>query len=274
MKKAITVFLFINFILISQYQGYGQNDIKVGYFYELTKNTKALEVAEVQAISSLRGRTDIKISDFVKDQPQIDSKGIRVELPKNALFRIIKKDSSGQLYVIKIFDDSDFENRLFGLTELQIINYARIYDGDKPKWSFVSTAVTIPIKIRPGDGKNGEDKKRYFDFEGNVNIGLTAGVRRRISSNGISYITLFGGISVGSSKLTTDNSSVTSETNVSTLTPFAGLMFEYNNFEIGLFTGWDHASGKIGQSWDYNALPWIGIGLGYNIFTSKNKTPN
>ena len=271
MKNVITTLLFISFIFISQYQGYGQNDIKLGYFYELTKKTKALELTEVTGLSTLSGRTDISILEFVADQPGVKTKGIRIELPQNALFKIIKKDSSGQLFVIKIFDDTDFENRLFGLTEFQVINYSRVYDGDKPKWSFVSTAVTIPIKIRPGDGKDGDDKKRYFDFEGNVNIGLTAGIRRRISTNGTSYLSLFGGISVGSSKLTTDNSLVTSETNVSTLTPFIGLMFEYNDFEIGLFTGWDYASGKIGQSWDYNALPWLGVGLGYNIFTTKNK---
>lgn len=273
MKKLLTILLSINFILIIQYQGNSQNDIKLGYFYELTKNIKALEVTEVQAISPLTGRTDISILEFINDQPQIDTKGIRVELPKNALFKVLRKNSSGQLYVIQIFDDSDFENRLFGLTEHQVVNYTRIYDGDKPKWSFVSTAVTIPVKIRPGDGEKGDSKKRYFDFEGNVNIGLTAGLRRRVSSNGTSYLSLFGGISVGSSKLTTDNSDVSSETNVGILTPFVGLMFEYNNFEVGLFTGWDHASGKIGQSWDYNALPWLGVGLGYNIFTTKNKKP-
>lgn len=271
MKKSQTILLFIYFILIVSYQCNSQNDIKLGYFYELTKPTKALELTEKSTLSSLIVRTAISVQEFVDSQYVIDSKGIRIKLLEGVLFKIIKKDSSGQLFIIKIFDNSDFENRLFGLTDLQIINYARIYDGDKPKWSFVSTAVTIPVKIRPGDGKNGDDKKRYFDFEGNVNIGLTAGIRKRISSNGTCYLSFFGGISIGSSKLTADNSSVTSETNVSTLTPFVGFMFEYNNFEIGLFTGWDHASGKIGNSWDYNALPWLGVGLGYNIFTTKSK---
>lgn len=273
MKSAFTILLFICFTFIIQNEGYSQNDIKLGYFYELTKTIRVLELQEIKETSELSDRTDISITEYIANQPTVESLGIRVELIKNALFKIIKKDSSGQLFVIKIFDDADFENRLFGLTEQQVINYAKEYDGDKPKWSFVSTAVTIPIKIRPGDGKTGDDKKRYFDFEGNINIGLTAGVRRRVSSNGSSYLSFFGGLSLGSTKLTTDNSDVTSETNIGILTPFVGLMFEYNDFEIGVFTGWDHASGKIAQSWDYNALPWIGVGLGYNIFTTKNKNP-
>lgn len=268
MKNYCTIVLLFISVL-----SYAQNDIKLGYFYELTKKTKVLELTETSSINTLDTRTDITLSEYVENQPQIESKGIRVTLPENTLFKITQKDSSGQLYVIKIVGDDEFENRIFGLTELQIINNAREYDGDKPKFSFVSTAVTIPIKIRPGDGKSGEEKERYFDFEGNVNIGLTAGGRIRISKSGTSYISFFGGISIGSSKLTPENSDVTSETNASTLTPFIGTMFEYNDFEIGLFTGWDHVSGKLGKSWDYNALPWIGIGLGYNIFTSKNRNP-
>lgn len=275
MKKLIILTTFILLTSIVPVKGHSQNqnDIKIGQYYELTKTIRALEV-EVKSNEALfENNTEIKIDDYVNAQPSVKSKGIRVELPKNALFKILRLDSSKQLFVIQIFDIAELEGRLFGLTELQMINYARLYDGDKPKWSFVSTIVTIPIKIRPGDGKKEDEKKRYFDFEGNVNIGLTAGIRRRISSSGTSYLSLFGGISIGTAKLTTDNSDVTSESNISTLTPFIGLMYEYNDFEIGVFTGWDHASGKIGRSWDYNALPWIGVGLGYNIFTTKNNNP-
>lgn len=259
-------FLLCSFFTISQ------NDIRIGYFYELNKEITALDLTSennAEAIETLES-SQITIQDFINSPYKINTKGIKVTLPNKTLFKILSIDNNGQFYLIKVYNNSNFDNQTLGITRFQIINYARLYDGDKPKWSFVSTAVTIPIKIRPGDGKRGENKKRYFDFEGNVNVGLTAGIRRRISNNGTSYLNLFGGISVGSTKITPNNSDLESETNASTLSPFIGLMFEYNNFEIGAFTGWDHVSGKVGESWHYNALPWIGIGLGYNIFTTKN----
>jgi hypothetical protein len=44
-------------------------------------------------------------------------------------------------------------------------------------------------------------------------------------------------------------------------------VFEQDNFNIGLLLGWDRIPGVLGSHWAYNNRPWIGVGIGFSIFT-------
>ena len=266
MKKIILLcFLYSTF-------SYSQTEIKVGEFYTINKNIDVIELeTNSMALNTFSSTSILSFEDYKnKDALAIKSNNL-VTIEANWRIKIIKIDNG--IYAFNVVNQANFESRIFGMTKTEILTYATKYKYDMPKHSFVTSAITIPIKIRPGDGENSEDTRRYFDFEGNVNIGIAAGYRIRLSKTSKQFLSLLTGISIGSTKITPE--SVTedfmSETNASTLTPFLGVIYEYDNFEIGLFTGWDHLGGRIGKNWVYQGKTWIGIGLGYNIFTSKAK---
>lgn len=258
-------------LIITSVFGFSQDEVKIGHFYTFVKNIDVIEFKESDV--SLLNETAVTEEAYLNRYKLESARKPPQPMKKGWMFKVIK--TSGQFYIFRVINQAGFEGRIFGMTKNEILNYAQIYRGNMPNRSFVTSAVTIPIKIRPGDGESGDDKKRYFDFEGNVNIGLTAGLRDRISKNGRSYLNYIGGISIGSTKITpeTVSTELNSETNASILTPFVGVIYEYNDFQIGAFLGWDHIGGKIGKSWIYQGKGWLGVGLGYSIFTTKDENP-
>lgn len=47
-----------------------------------------------------------------------------------------------------------------------------------------------------------------------------------------------------------------------TLSLGAGLNYTYNNWNIGIFAGFDFSLGDFGKNWNYNRRPWLGLGFG------------
>jgi len=144
-----------------------------------------------------------------------------------------------------------------------------------PNYTFTLGTVVLPVKIRFGSRDsvmiNQEiRKKRDFSFSSDVNLGLVVGGRWRVSP-GFSLVFPLVGFSVGS--IAADSASTSgylnAESNLATITPYTGVIFQHDDFQIGLFTGIDFPSGKAGYNWDYRNQPWLGIGLGYSIFTAK-----
>lgn len=132
--------------------------------------------------------------------------------------------------------------------------------------------VTTPIKIRFGNS----DKNRYADVTSDVSLGLSAGYKHQIKPKTSIGATL--GISLTSIKMTAENNdSVSVETNVSALTiPLSIILFQ-DDFQVGISIGYDIPWGSVGAGWKYRNSPYIGIGLGYNIFqlsTNEKKQTN
>jgi len=157
-------------------------------------------------------------------------------------------------------------------------NYTKPFEEANPLLSFETGAITIPIKLRPAGDRVDDDgnKVRPFDFSGEINIGLSIGLRIRLDKKGKGFLIPSGGInltSVSIDESTVRNGIITSKTNASSLTPFIGLIGEYDNFQIAALTGWDRLSGRTGENWIYQGKPWFGIGLGYNIFNTSNNNP-
>lgn len=149
----------------------------------------------------------------------------------------------------------------------------------EPKRSFVTGALTIPVKMRPGGSATDDEgnKIRPFDFSGEVNVGLTIGLRMKVKgTNDKVFVIPSVGLnltSVSIDESTVRNGLITSKTNASSVTPFTGLILEYDGFQLALMTGWDHLAGRTGENWIYQGKPWYGLGIGYNIFNTKAGKP-
>ena len=157
--------------------------------------------------------------------------------------------------------------------------YTKKYIEDNPRWGFVTGAITVPIKVRPAGSSEDDngDKLRPSDFTGDINIGVSMGLRIRVDEGGKGFIIPSAGLnltSVSIDESTVRNGLITTKTNASSLTPFVGVIGEYDKFQLAMIMGWDRLSGKIGENWIYQGKPWFGLGLGYNIFNTKQKAPD
>jgi len=141
---------------------------------------------------------------------------------------------------------------------------------------FTVGAATTLIKIRPGrkEPKNGYNI--YSEFGNDFNIGVSAGWKfkpyRRLQ---ISH-SLVGGLSFSSIKVTpyTTQNFLQSESTQGCVTFSAGYVFEYNKFQVSIFSGIDVMSGEIGRKWIYRNRPWLGLGFGFQIFRGQGETGN
>lgn len=122
-------------------------------------------------------------------------------------------------------------------------------------WGF----LTLPIKARFGNSK------APFTFEEKINFGISAGVKWQHVNKVYSASNLLGGVSVGGVKIDKDNSA-------SALSLSVGYMYQYDKFQIGLFTGVDFIDKSAGVSWGYQGKPWVGFAIGFSLFGETNST--
>ncbi|MFI5158965.1 MAG: hypothetical protein ACHQF4_08865 [Sphingobacteriales bacterium] len=137
--------------------------------------------------------------------------------------------------------------------------------------SFALGVLTVPIKIRPGE-KLSNGTYRDFSFESDISIGLSFGYK--YSPNKHSSYNFLTGVDLTSVPVTpeTTNNAVSAATNLSAITWHLGVLFQVNNFQLGAFTGIDYLAGNTGRQWMYRNDMWLGIGIGYSIFSSKKTT--
>lgn len=203
-------------------------------------------------------------------------------------FRIRNIVNSDKDYIIQVSkftsgkDEAIAQNKLtfkrnltddiyFKLSSDQYTNFA---EENKKTGSFVVGASTTLIKIRPGNGEDGENAI-FSEFGNDFNIGVTAGWRIIYGKRDVS-VSLVGGIGFSSIKVTpqTTRDFIDSESTQSSISFSAGAIFEVQKFQISTFLGIDTMSGEIGRNWIYRNRPWIGIGFGYEIFKPKGKPDN
>jgi len=137
--------------------------------------------------------------------------------------------------------------------------------------AFALGALTLPIKIRPGE-KLSNGTYRDFSFESDISIGLSIGYK--FAPNKHDAYNILTGIDLTSVPVTpeTTNNAVTAATNLSAITWHLGFLFQIDNFQIGAFTGIDYLAGNTGRQWMYRNDMWLGVGLGYSIFSPKKTT--
>ncbi|WP_332737611.1 hypothetical protein [Flavihumibacter sp.] len=132
------------------------------------------------------------------------------------------------------------------------------------RWAPVFTAgtVIVPVKMR----------FNKFDFSKDFTIGPSIGAKFRASKYSDNHLNLllgFGITSVTLDSFSTKGQIITS-TDRPALTPSLGIVFEFNNVQIGLFSGLDYISKKEKINWQYQGKPWISFGLGYTILSRQS----
>lgn len=272
-------------LLVSYSSLFSQNDDEQVYYLTRTMNLKEYDFTQVPPAISANTIVAQKGWRFTIDQP--DPTGYIIKFSKWE----DKKDPRNQTIYAEVttsqvvtrgggtVTEMKEDIKYYHILKKDFDDYVKEYVGKSPRYSFVTGAITIPIKIRPaGDNVNEEGNKlRPFDFTGDVNIGVSIGLRIRLDKKGLGYLIPSAGInltSVSINENTVRNNIISSQTNASSLTPFIGLIGEYEGFQMALVTGWDRLSGNTGENWIYQGKPWFGIGLGYKIFNTNNKNPN
>jgi hypothetical protein len=141
------------------------------------------------------------------------------------------------------------------------------------KRSFAIGIPTIPAKIRFGNGGTGEDP-RFFRFEGNLSLGLSAGYKRSFGVNNRYAWNVLGGFTIASVAIdsSTTKGLINATTNASSFSPHVGLVLDVKSFQFGLYSGIDFLYGEPNSYWTYRNRPWVGIGFGYSLFNTERRS--
>jgi hypothetical protein len=135
--------------------------------------------------------------------------------------------------------------------------------SDKFTWGF----LTLPVKMRFDNSKGGR-----FDFEQNLNFGLTFGDKHQVKSTTDISLNYLAGLSVVSVPLNQSTATAASPTTSTTaISTSAGFMFQYDKFQIGIFLGADFA-GSNASKFNYQGKPWLGFAIGVSLFGEGKTT--
>lgn len=138
-----------------------------------------------------------------------------------------------------------------------------------PKTDFTWGVMTLPIKLRFGNGKD-----RQFSFEEKLNLGFVAGIRKQIESTlpqSVNFIGGFGISNVRTDSLSQKSGKSPAGTSAGAFSFNVGVLYAYDNFQIGAFVGADYIPGSLGRDWKYQGRPWVGLAIGISLF-SRNDT--
>lgn len=73
-------------------------------------------------------------------------------------------------------------------------------------------------------------------------------------------------LSIKNTDGTKDAPKTSEEFTIGLLSTGVGYVYSRNKIALGIFYGWDFGVGSISNTWNYDNRPWLGIGLGYDIF--------
>lgn len=207
------------------------------------------QISEYEII--LKSMKDVKdLYDRDGNKLKFDVFDSITELIKSESTKYISEETDGKYFLIDIKDFNQKVSEYYG-----------------KGYSFVWGFSIIPIKIRQ------KTSSSNFKFNTGFSLGVNAGVERSIASRKKQSIaSVFGiGISTVEVEPFEVNNLISENSNEKAFTPSFGLIYTYENFQIGFFSGIDYLSGEMGSNWRYKNRPWFGFGLGFTIF-QKNKT--
>lgn len=182
-----------------------------------------------------------------------NSDGTQTEKRKRSLISgmpYITEESNGKYFIIDLDDFNKKTSEYYGANH-----------------SFTWGFSTLPIKLRFG-GMN-----RNFEFEKGFSLGINAGYDYQFKSRIKQSIDVLFGIGISTVAITPESVSnyIDKATTIGAFSPSLGVVYSYESFQIGLFSGYDFIPGELGKKWVFRNKPWLGLGLGFIIF-QKNKT--
>lgn len=214
--------------------------------YVAKKNTK-FTVYEI-----INGKLLVKFWDYNTKKKNI-TKDTQIQPNQNlnpTEYKYISSETNGNYFLLDLEDYNKKTAEYYG-TKHSVI------------WGF----STLPIKMRF------RQENVPFTYETGFSLGINAGYECQLKSRTNQSIGILLGIGVSTLPVTpeTVNNYIDKSTTVGAFTPSLGLVYSYETFQFGLFSGYDIIPGNLGENWVYRNRPWLGIGLGFTIF-QKNKT--
>ncbi|MFN8310433.1 MAG: hypothetical protein U0T73_10765 [Chitinophagales bacterium] len=133
------------------------------------------------------------------------------------------------------------------------------------EFDFLVGNIVTPVKLRVNP----------FDFTKDITIGTTFGLKYRMNEKRPASLDLLLGLGVSSVTLDSASTQGTVHNGVDTwvFTTSLGLVVEFGQAQVGLFSGFDFMTSKEAKkySWIYKRQPWISFGLGFAIFSFNLK---
>lgn len=224
-------------------------------------NGKSVEVKKKQVIND----------DFFENQ-----KYLMTENPdRNEVIKAFVKfpDDKNQIIINPFLNKKDTINSTYYIT----------LKNRRTEWlpftEFTISSITIPLKYRFGDDSDNISEEFTTAINLNFLLGFSYGntsyTFRDKVGNKTNTWKLTGGIILGASTVELNNQNTSSSLSpiVSGNTINQGLFsfgfgatYSFNKLNFGVFYGWDYSLGDVSEKWNYNKLPWLGIGLGYSLF--------
>lgn len=172
-------------------------------------------------------------------------------------------------------DDDEELKRYFILTAADLRDHCRkVYSIGFLKGMTVTGGVAIlPLKYRPRI-KYSEGVRAGNDLSKDVSLGLSIGVKQRISRRKPFFMNVLFSPGLGSVGLDSFNTKgkVSSSKDISALTLAGGLVFDFKMIQFGAFIGADLVSDKNESGWIYQGRPWLSIGVGFTIFSVSTQS--
>lgn len=233
------------------------------------------EVVSKQTLLDINGKV-IKQRDSVylqTDEGELDSSIVTIASSKNGLRSNVafgEKGESDRLYV-NPFPVYDSQSKTF-------IDKGQVYYYELENRQSVSIkfnhyaikAITIPIKVRFGSDD--------LDFSTDANLGIFGGYswgktkftrKEKIGNTEVEQKSTLG-ILFGTENLSfefEDENQQKIEEESALISTGLGFVYSYQNFTVGLTGGVDFALGENRVKWNYHARPWLGLAIGYSIFS-------
>jgi len=231
---------------------------------------------------------------------QLPEDTILVNIPKYRRFYILEHLENGDALVQfwydnydkpTIFDSivvwEDHQNRLLRIRNTYLIKRNDLKNRTRRRYStafitrpqnrpFSGTSITggvtiMPFKFRPRIKMDSE--KGGFEFSKDIQLGLTGGIKQRISHYNPYYLNAL--INIGISSVTMDSyntlGKITTSTDIAALTFAYGFVLDFNKIQLGIFAGTDNVSDRNRNDWIYQGKLWWSIGFGYSIFSVSTK---
>lgn len=254
-------------------------DLTINQQDSIRDTFKGFETVEYVITKTINGNSvDVKKTDTINDKFFEDQKySMTVNPNRSQVVKAFVKfpDDKNQILINPFISKSDTINSTYFIT----------LKNRQKKWlpftEFTVSSVTIPLKYRFKD--ESEDIGEEFTSAINLNFllgysyGNTSFMFRDKVGNKSNTWKLSGGVILGASTVKLNSSNTSSAENPiesgnsvdQGLFSFGfGTTYSFNKLNFGLFYGWDYSLGDASNKWNYNGLPWLGVGVGYSLFKS------
>lgn len=127
------------------------------------------------------------------------------------------------------------------------------------RWSPSIGSIALPFKYRYQSG----------EFKKDLSIASMGGIKMQINSKRTASFTFLVGVGISSVGLDSLNTKgkVLETQDRSAVSLSAGIVYQWDRLQIGIFTGNDWLTTPNKDNWSYQGKNWLSIGIGVSLFS-------